>query len=152
MGPHLHAFAVSTLVLGSVLYPLCWPPGRDSFPLSPYPMFARARSSPVLTLEHAVGVRADGSREAIAPPLFGTSEVLQARTILGRAVAGGVGPAAALCRTLADRAAETPDLAGLGEILIVTSTHDAVAYLSGADRTGREKVHVRCPVAARGGR
>lgn len=133
-------------MLGAVAYPFAWPPTRDSFPLSNYPMFSRELSAASFSLQYAVGVTADGAREHLAPHLVANGEVLQARAVLGNAVSRGRSATMALCRSIAERVAEADDLSAIDEVRIVTGRHDAVDYLTGKDRVGKERVHGRCPV------
>jgi hypothetical protein len=146
MATRLYAYLVSAVVLAAVCYPFAWPLHRDSFPLSPYPMFSRKLPEPTVTLQYAVGVAPDGTRHHLKPSLVANQEVLQARAVLGRAVSMGQEATRALCRTIAGRVARERDLAGVTEVRIVTGTHDAVAYLAGRDTRGQERVHGRCPV------
>lgn len=62
-----------------VSWPATWPKGRDSFPLSTYPLFASKKTSPSLTMEYALGFDAKGKQFFIAPRYIGSGEVLQAR-------------------------------------------------------------------------
>jgi hypothetical protein len=143
------AYAVSALVLGAVLYPLSWPNGRDSFPLSSYPMFARNRRSAQLHAVYAVALEQGGARHYVPPGLVANREVLQARAVLERAAAGGKQGAAALCRTLADRVRDADG--GLGRavtVRVVKASHDALRYFDTGE-LGKERVLAECPVVER---
>ena len=143
------AYLVSATVLLATLWPMAWPPGADSFPLSSYPMFANSRGSAVTSLKYAIGVSADGARSWIAPGLVANGEVLQARAVISRSIAAGKAKARARCRDIAGRIAAEGALPAVREIRLITGTHDAVEYLTGRDRVGEEKIHASCPVPGR---
>jgi hypothetical protein len=114
-------------------------------------MFANSRPESTMSLSYAVGVTRDGGRAWIAPKFVANGEVLQARAVIARAVGGGKGEAARLCRSIAGLLASTGALPEVVQVRIVTGTHDAVAYLTGRDQIGKENVHAECPVGGRGG-
>ena len=141
------------VILVAVAYPFAWPRHRDSFPISSYPMFSARLVTPTVKLQYAVGTAADGTRHHLAPELVANDEVLQARAVLARAVAGGSKATRALCEHIASRVATAGgEVDRIIEVRIVTGTHDSVEYLTGRDRVGKERLHGRCPVtrAARG--
>jgi hypothetical protein len=138
---------VILVVVVATMVPISWPPGRDSFPLSSYPMFSRRLPTARMTAQYAVAVDAAGGRSPLAPELVANDEVLQARAVLAHAVRRGSGDIDALCRRIAGRVARTRALGHVIEVRIVTGEHDAVAYLTGRDRVGRERLHGRCPVS-----
>lgn len=152
MAGRFYAYLVSAVVLVAVAYPVTWPvawPGaHDSFPLSNYPMFSRPLPQPSLRLVYAVGVERDSTRHHLPPSVIANEEVLQARAVLSQTVARGEAASLALCRQLAERVAASDDAfaADIIEVRIVTGDHDAVAYLTGDDREGRERIHSFCPV------
>jgi hypothetical protein len=116
--------------------------GRDSFPLSDYPMFAddRGRESVIAT---AVGVTADGDRERLSPELIGgTDEPVLAAAAAARATVSSSG-AAALCDDIAARAGGRDDLRA---IEVVTERYDTVAYFESDEPPESTTVHARCPV------
>jgi hypothetical protein len=143
------AYLVSVVVLAAMLWPLGWAPYEDSFPLSSYPMFSNPRESAEMALKYAVGVSADGERSWIEPGLVANGEVLQARATISRSIKAGKAAAKKLCRDIAARIAARGTLPAVEEIRLVTGVHDAVAYLTGRDRVGKEKVHAKCPVPGR---
>jgi hypothetical protein len=136
------AALVSTALVAAVLEPLVRAPSDDGFPLSTYPMFATKRPT-VQTFHYALGVTRDGKRRTLSPRMIGTGEILQALTIIGRAI--GRGEAKPLCETIAARVAGEDEFADIVAIRIVTGTHDAVEYLS-RGVVGREVERVRCEV------
>lgn len=145
MRERLYACVVSALVLGAVLAPVTYEPGRDGFPLSPYPMFARAKSSPVVRLHYFVGHDREGGRHAISPSLVANAEVLQARAVIAGAVRRGREAALSLCRRVAERVAADDELGDVAFLTVVHGTHDAVAFLADGER-GKETVVARCEV------
>lgn len=147
MASRAYAYLISAVVLAAVSYPFTWPLHRDSFPLSNYPMFSRPLPEPTVSLQYALGVEPDGTRHHLPPRLVANEEVLQARAVLARAVAHGAEATRSLCRALAARVAGAgAGWARVAEVRIVTGTHDAVAYLTGRNTRGSERVHGRCPV------
>jgi len=131
-------------VLVLAVWPVSWPKGRDSFPLSSYPMFARREVDPTVRLDYAVGIDAGGGRHVIGPQYVANSEVLQARAALARAVRT---PAKTeeLCRSISERIAGDDDFDDVVEVHIVSGRYDAVAYLRHG-RVGDERVRGRCEV------
>ena len=120
------AAVVSIALVGATLEPLVREPWEDSFPLSPYAMFAFKRPTQ-LTMEYAFGVTATGERRTLTPKLVGSSEVLQALTVIARAK--GAGELPQLCLQIAARVGELERYTDVTEIRIVTGTHDAVDFL-----------------------
>lgn len=136
------AAVVSIALLGATLEPLIRQPWDDSFPLSPYAMFAFKRPTQ-LTMEYAFGVTSTGERHALTPRIVGSSEVLQALTVIAQAKAANELPQ--LCAQIAARVAELEAYAEVTEIRIVSGTHDAVDYLV-RHIEGSEVPRVRCAV------
>ena len=138
----LGPLAVALTALGALLYPLSWGPLDDSFPLSSYPMFSHGRPSPMLTISHAVGIREDGSREALEPLISaGNREVLQSMVTIQFGIRSG---ADAFCAEVAERARDE----GFAEVEISTESWDAVEYFDSSPEEARRshEVHARCPV------
>src|SRR5687767_8124168 len=79
----------------------------DSFPISTYPMFARARGKPVF--EVVVGVAADGRETPLPAALVASGEVLQTKVMISRSVAGGPAAMADLCQSVAARVARSEE-------------------------------------------
>jgi hypothetical protein len=148
----LYGYALIVVILGATAYPLTWPRGRDSFPLSSYPMFSRLLPTAAMTVQYAIGVDAGGGRHHLAPELVANDEVLQARAVLAHAVGRGRAGVDTLCKHIAGRVARTSSLRHVIEVRIVTGSHDAVAYLTGRDRVGSERLHGRCSINPKGDR
>ncbi len=130
-------------VVCALLYPLTWSAPRDSFPLSSYPMFARAQTSPVMSLEYFVIERRGEGRVYVAPEYVANAEVLQARAVIARAARGGRSARQRLCEQVAARLAEAGVRVG-GTLRMVRGKHDAVAYLTGRDTSGKEQTLAEC--------
>lgn len=120
------AAIVSIVLVLAVLEPLRRKPWDDSFPLSPYAMFAFKRPTR-LTMDYAYGVTASGEKRTLTPSIVGSAEVLQALTIFQSARARNELPQ--LCTTIAGRVAELGRYDDVVMIKIVSGTHDAVDYL-----------------------
>lgn len=67
---------VTLAVTVALIVPMTWSPEEDSFPLSPYRMFATSRGQP--TFHRMVAKFEDGTSTHVGPELLGTHEVLQA--------------------------------------------------------------------------
>ena len=61
----LYAVVVIAVLAFAVSAPVFWERGRDSFPLSSYPMFARPSTSALITMEYAVAITRDGERVVV---------------------------------------------------------------------------------------
>ena len=146
VGWRLYGYLTFAIVVVFTAWPVTWQTDRDSFPLSSYPMFSRKLPKPEFSLQYALGKTADGTRYHLAPELVANAEPLQASMVLARAVYGGAHQTRALCQQIARRVARAPNLADVVHVHIVTGRHDAVAYLTGRDKVGVEKVHGRCLV------
>jgi hypothetical protein len=141
----VYAGLVSLLLIGATLSPLRHDPrraGSDDFPLSTYPMFAWPRPTR-LTLDYVVGWTAAGERWHVPPSAIGSSEVLQAKRLVERAVAGGPEAMAELCARVAARVRARRD--DIVAVAIVTGTHDALAVLE-RGALGPERERARCAV------
>lgn len=136
------ATIVSIVLVLAVLEPLRREPWDDSFPLSPYAMFAFKRPTK-LTMEYAYGVTAAGEKRTLTPRIVGSAEVLQALTIFQSAKSRGELPQ--LCLTIAGRVATLDSYAEVTEIRIVSGTHDAVDYLV-RHVEGTEVIRTTCKV------
>ena len=122
----LFAAIISIAMIAATVEPVLRKPWEDSFPLSPYAMFAYKRPTK-LTMDYAFGVTATGERRTLTPRIVGSGEVLQALTVIQRARAKNELPQ--LCATIASRVADLSSYDDVTEIRIVSGTHDAVDYL-----------------------
>src|SRR5687767_13889389 len=78
-------YVLIVVALSLVLWP-AWR-GKDSFPLSNFPMFSYGRPDPHMTLSQVLGVRANGSRVPLPPKITcGNVEVLQAKVTITRGI------------------------------------------------------------------
>jgi hypothetical protein len=141
MGLAVRAWITLAVGLGAVLWPLVH--GRDGYPLSTYPMFARPRPAQE-RVDRAVGLRGE---ERVQLPLrvVGSEEPMQVVVTLGRAIRRG--QAARLCADVARRVAADPAFAGLEAVEIATERHDALAYFASDDpQPLARSVRARCEV------
>ena len=134
------------MVVAVTTWPVVWDKGRDSFPLSSYPMFARPEVKPTVHLHYAIAVDGNGERIIVGPEHVANSEVLQARAALSRAVRSRK-RANELCEKIVASIADDGDFERATEVRIVSGKHDAVAYLRG-DTEGQERVRATCPTGA----
>ena len=116
----------------------------DSFPISSYPMFARPRGQP--TLYSVVARAGDGSERRLSPSWLGSSEVLQAKVLIQRSVEAGPQATRALCRSVAERIAATPEASDLRSVEIVRRRYDPVAYFVAGPEPLEQQRLERCPV------
>lgn len=138
----LFAAIISIAMIAATVEPVLRKPWEDSFPLSPYAMFAYKRPTK-LTMEYAFGVTSTGERRTLTPRIVGSGEVLQALTVIQRARAKNELPE--LCTKIAGRVADLDRYSDVIEIRIVTGTHDAVDYLV-RHIEGTEIVRTTCKV------
>lgn len=116
----------------------------DSFPLSTYPMFARAPGQP--TLFSVVATARDGAEQSLSPELVGSTEVLQVKVLIQRSVQRGPQAMAELCEATATRVAASDRASSLRFIDIVRRRYDPVAYfVTSAEPIERERIF-RCPI------
>ncbi len=78
------ALLVSALVIAATIWPALRDPPRDSFPLSPYPMFSSVREKPWIDI--VVGFEADGREHRISPEMVANAEVMQAAQTVSKAI------------------------------------------------------------------
>lgn len=130
-GPYL----VSALLIAAVWLPVL--ENEDSFPLSNYPMFSKARPT-IAHIDHVVGRLPDGTTEVIPPAIVGSGEVLQAKTIVTHAIQRGRRATRQLCRAIAGRAPEYE------RIEIRSDSYDVPSYFDGNTKPLKSRVHARC--------
>lgn len=116
---------------------------RDSFPLSTYPMYSRARSVAV-TIPTAVGVDGDGSEHRLSLDLIGASDdPLIVAGELRTAIAQG--RAADRCRAIAARVSNSPAAElGLVRIEVVMERHNVVDQVTGEPSLLDRTIHAHC--------
>jgi hypothetical protein len=99
---------------------------QDSFPISSYPMFARPRGQPDL---YAVVARAADGREVRLPAsVVASSEPLQTKVLIQRSVEQGPEAMQVLCRAVAARVVDHPEV--LRSVEIVRRRFDPIAYFT----------------------
>jgi hypothetical protein len=125
VGRRLIAYVLGLGMPLAVLSPL-FSGAADSFPLSTYPMFARARGQP--TLYTVVARVADGREERLPPSLLGSKEVLQAKVLIQRSVEAGPEALAQLCEDTAARVAAAPAFGEARSVAIVARQYDPLDY------------------------
>jgi len=144
-GPAIYAYRMqkwarcgfAALIVLLVAAPVVGSPADDSFPLSTYPMFSRARPQET-SVSSAAGYNAAGDRLTLPPTVVGgTREVIQAAGTIVQAI--GAGTTEDLCREVM---AKAPD--EVVAIEIVTETYDVIAYFDGTKEPLQRTVHARC--------
>ena len=123
----LWAGVVMSLVVMGCVVPIGWPRGRDSFPLSSYPMFSERRDGRSVRLVVAV-VSDRGAIEVLPTEATGHRQLTQAVRALRNAVEAGGDRPGRLCDEVAEWVrGSRPD--ATGRVGIVTVSYDAVGYL-----------------------
>jgi hypothetical protein len=126
-------------VVGAMVAPVVL--DRDSFPLSTYPMYSRARPSEVAIVT-AVGIDADGGEHRLSLGVIGASDdPLVVAGELRAAIADGRAPQR--CADIAARVAPADAVA----VEVVTERRDVVAHVRGDPSLRDRTVHARCEVA-----
>lgn len=140
---------VSLVVSVLIALPAFSDPSEDSFPLSTFPMFSRAKRDPGLVVTQVLAVMPDGTREPLPPKLAtGNEEVIQTLRMIRDEVYGGRDRATAFCNDIAERVRNADDehWRKAETIEIARSHFDAVAYFeSGPDPVTRKALK-RCAV------
>ncbi|MET0907927.1 MAG: hypothetical protein ABWZ99_00545 [Ilumatobacteraceae bacterium] len=116
---------------------------RDSFPLSTYPMYSRARPEEV-TIPSAIGFDEAGDEHRLTLGVIGASDdPLIVAGELRTAIAAG--RAQTRCAAIAERAARgLADELGLVRIEVVMERHDVVAQVTGESSLLDRTVHANC--------
>ncbi len=139
------AVVVSGLLLGAVLWPLTLDPAADDdFPLSTYPMFAKARAG-TGSLVHLVAIDEDGAARPVGPRWIGDRQVMQAYRTLRKA-ARKPKRAERLCRAAARRIADDPAWAGTTELQLRRDRYDIVGYFTSDAPAETLRIAARCEV------
>lgn len=119
---------------------------RDGYPLSTYPMYARARGN-VVTLATAQAVTESGGVLTLTPGLIGQSDdPLIVAGELREAIAGG--RANERCSGVAERLSRSARAPAAVAVEVVVERHDVVARATGAPSLIERTVHARCEVPA----
>lgn len=142
--------AATTATVALVFAPVVT--GTDSFPLSTYPMYARARA-PVVSFVTAQGLDAAGNRHVLSLGTIGNSDdPLIVAGELRAAIRDE--QADRRCREIAgrvDHGTRSGEGDGAGhEIIaveIVTEGHDVIGHVDGSPSLTERVVHARCPTA-----
>lgn len=140
----LRAYGLGLGLVALVATPLFDRSADDSYPISSYPMFARARGKP--WLDFVEGVAADGSVVRLAPALVANDEVMQAAATVRRAVELGPAGLAALCTAVAGRVAAHPETQGVRTVRIVGARFDPLRYFVEGPQPEERVEHFGCAV------
>lgn len=147
---HLWMGAIVSIVVAALLLaPAFRDPSDDSFPLSTFPMFSKAKRDPGLVITQVLAVTAEGSRKPLPPELAtGNLEVIQALQMIRNEVYGGRERATRFCREVAARVRDAGEpWRSARAIEIVRSHFDTVAYFeTGPEPVTRKRLQ-SCPVA-----
>lgn len=143
----LFAYGAMALVIGAVVSPALTSKPKDAFPLSTYPMFARNRGRDA-TLSRVVAELDSNERVVLSPRFLGSRDVLQAESMLSRALGAGTG--GEMCREIAARVEEERELSSAREVLVLRLQVDTIDWFADpAAATRSETIVARCPVEAR---
>jgi hypothetical protein len=122
-------------------------PDADSYPFSTYPMFARPRDKPWLTI--AEGVDAQGRALRLPPSVVAHDEVMQAAATLRRAVQGGPVALERLCAHIAGELQRDAAHGSVRQVRIVGARFDPLRYFSEGPLPEAREVYFACPVPER---
>lgn len=134
--------AVTSAVVAALIAPVVF--DRDSFPLSTYPMYSRARSGES-TLITARGITTDGATRELTPTLIGDSD--DPLVVVGRLRAAlSAGRGDVRCAEIAARVGGRDSLDDVASIEIVAERHDTVARTLDVDSLIEREVRATCEV------
>jgi hypothetical protein len=131
------ALIISALFVAATLWPLAWDPARDSFPLSPYPMFSSIRERPWIDV--VVGFDADGRERRIGPKLIANAEVMQAAQTVSQAIRRK--QAGSLCEQVAARVSRDSDYTNVVRLEVQSRQFDPRTYF--VDDAGKVPLRLR---------
>ena len=132
---------VTVAVLAALIAPVLL--GRDSFPLSTYPMYSQQRGDTV-ELYTAVGVDPDDEIRRLGLRVIGDSDdPLIVASLIRQAARTGSAALEPLCDDIADRAPED-----VVRVEVVAERHDVVARTRGNPSLVSRTVLVDCEVGA----
>ncbi len=142
------ARGLSILMLGAVLRPIIeyWrKKPRDSFPLSPYPMFSAKRTHSA-KVTYVLGFDAEGTRHLLPYLYVGTGGLNQVRRQLRRNVSRS--KAETVCQAVAAKIARRSSgpYRDLVTVQIVTGAYRLDDYFKGITSPVSEQVHASCDV------
>ena len=126
------AVAVAAAVVVASVYPMTWPEGRDSFPVSSHPMFSGRRTDADVRLVVALG-EGPGGTETLPTEATGHRHLTQAVRALSEAVDDGRDRPRRLCEDVATWVQEHRP--SVEQVRIVTARFDGLALLRHGDRT-----------------
>lgn len=126
------AVVVAVAVVVASVYPMTWPQGRDSFPVSSHPMFSGIRTDADVRLVVALG-EGPGGTEALPTEATGHRHLTQAVRALSEAIGDGGDRPGLLCADVAAWVQEHRPT--VERVRIVTARFDGLALLRHGDRT-----------------
>ncbi|MEM9692561.1 MAG: hypothetical protein AAGA56_08455 [Myxococcota bacterium] len=141
-GEKRFAVGFAVVMIGALLSPLSH--GEDSFPLSTFPMFSRARPKEV-QVAHVIAVYEDGRREVVPPGLVYRSEVLQTKVAIRNAIQRK--KAKKLCQDVATRLRDAGgEWLEAQRLEIRTDRYLVAGYFTSAQRPIWSQRHASCLV------
>lgn len=150
------ALIVILVVGAAVLAPALWgarvisPKGRDSFPLSWYPMFSREIKETIL-IHHVVGFDSEGNEYRLPYTMFTKGGMNEGRARLNRMARARSGKLRATCKTVAGRLGQKlerdREYHAVERVEVVLSRYNPRKYFTGEEPDAiRRTVKARCPV------
>ncbi|MEM7436519.1 MAG: hypothetical protein AAF436_15285 [Myxococcota bacterium] len=139
---------MSLVVTALVVAPAFSNPNDDSFPLSTFPMFSRAKRDPGLVITQVLAVRGDGRRTPLPPELStGNEEVIQAMRMIHDGVYSDRKRARAFCEEIAERVRDAgSEWEDVKRIEFARSHFDTVAYFEKGPEPITRKTLKQCEV------
>lgn len=129
----------------ALAWPMAWPKGRDSFPLSSYPMFTSPRTR---VTSFALFAVAEGRASRAVPPelVADGTEVMLAVATIRRAARRGRKAQAKLCRRVAEHIAHDNRFAVFDRLELTHATFDPVDYVHHGADAAPTTVLVTCSI------
>lgn len=130
------------VVLSALIAPAVF--DHDSFPLATYPMYSRSRGD-VVAVDTANGVSSSGQVFRLSLEIIGDiDDPLIVESAVRDAIGGGAADVDILCGQIAARL--PPDGPEMGQVEVVTETHNVVDHAAGRPSLVSREVHATCEV------
>ena len=132
-------------LLGAVVSPVFGDPPKDSFPLSNYPMFAKARHTEAVRLPHVIAFDASGAGRPVPPPILGSVEVMQALRTVQMTINRGPTAAEELCGRTAEVLRETGgEWTDVVRLEVRVDVFDAIEYFESSRAPSAAQTYAAC--------
>ena len=135
------------ILLGAVIYPAAQDPPVDSFPLSNYPMFSKARHTKAVELPHVIAFDDAGGGRPVPPQMLGSVEVMQALRTIEISVNRGPTAADELCRRTAAIVRDTGgSWSNVVRLEVRVDVFDAIEYFEKSRTPKAAHTYAECTI------